>query len=92
MSDRDWSVYLIRTKLNTLYCGCTNDLMRRFKQHSEGKGAKALKGKGPLILEWSCSGFDKSRAMRLEYYIKRQSKTFKEHLILGKTQLPEEVS
>ncbi|GAM64314.1 putative endonuclease [Vibrio ishigakensis] len=90
--ESNWSVYLIRTKLNTLYCGCTNDLERRFQQHSEGKGAKALKGKGPLKLEWSISGFNKSNAMKLEYFIKQQTKAFKERLIKGSASLPKEMA
>ncbi|MFA0698033.1 GIY-YIG nuclease family protein, partial [Vibrio sp. 10N.222.49.C9] len=49
----EWFVYLIRNRHNALYCGVTNDLERRFSQHANGTGAKALKGKGPLTLEWS---------------------------------------
>lgn len=52
-SDADWVVYLIRTRHDALYCGITNNLTRRFDQHQQGKGAKALKGKGPLSLEWT---------------------------------------
>ncbi|MCG6258622.1 GIY-YIG nuclease family protein, partial [Vibrio furnissii] len=40
----DWSVYLIRTRLNALYCGISNNVERRFCMHQQGKGAKALKG------------------------------------------------
>ncbi|WP_261817767.1 GIY-YIG nuclease family protein [Vibrio gallicus] len=88
----EWSVYLIRTKLNALYCGCTNDVDRRFAQHQSGKGAKALRGKGPLVLEWFESGFDKSTAMKLEYFIKQQPKKFKELLIQGLVSLPEDAA
>ncbi|GAL03304.1 putative endonuclease containing a URI domain [Photobacterium aphoticum] len=46
--DAVWSVYLIRTAANQLYCGVTTDVARRFSEHqSKPQGAKYLKGKGP---------------------------------------------
>lgn len=45
-TDSPWFIYLIRTKLNTLYCGITNNIDRRFLAHQQGKGAKYLKGRG----------------------------------------------
>ncbi|MDK9737273.1 GIY-YIG nuclease family protein [Vibrio sp. D404a] len=80
-SDADWVVYLIRTRHNALYCGITNDLSRRFEQHQQGKGAKALKGKGPLLLEWSHKAGSKSDALKVEYAIKQLPKTRKERLV-----------
>jgi putative endonuclease len=79
--DADWVVYLIRTRHNALYCGITNNLSRRFEQHEQGKGAKALKGKGPLSLEWSHNAGSKSHALRIEYSIKQLSKPRKECLV-----------
>ncbi|MGR5237076.1 GIY-YIG nuclease family protein [Vibrio alfacsensis] len=78
---QSWCVYLIRNNHNALYCGVTNDIERRFKQHQSGKGAKALKGKGPLILEWSSSFESKSIAMKVEYFIKQLTKAKKELLV-----------
>ncbi len=80
-AEQNWSVYLIRNNHNALYCGVTNNVERRFKQHESGKGAKALKGKGPLTLEWSCSFENKSMAMKAEYFIKQLTKTKKELLV-----------
>lgn len=78
-----WFVYLIRTAQNNLYCGITTDIQRRFKQHDEGKGAKALRGKGPLKLVWIYqSGPSRSNALKLEYAIKKLPKQRKEQLIL----------
>ncbi|WP_083540860.1 GIY-YIG nuclease family protein [Photobacterium sanguinicancri] len=82
--EKPWSVYLIRMRNNSLYCGVTVDVLRRFSQHQSGKqGAKALKGKGPLSLVWSQEVGDKRLAMQLEYRIKRQTKAKKEALIRG---------
>ena len=82
-----WSVYLIRNNRNALYCGVTNDVERRFKQHQDGKGAKALKGKGPLILEWTMRFDSKSIAMKAEYFIKQLAKQKKEQLVEAKALL-----
>ncbi len=82
-----WSVYLIRNNRNALYCGVTNNVERRFKQHQEGKGAKALKGKGPLALEWSMHFDSKILAMRAEYFIKQLTKTKKELLVQSKASI-----
>ncbi|EKD7161494.1 GIY-YIG nuclease family protein [Vibrio vulnificus] len=79
----DWSVYLIRTRLNALYCGISNNVERRFCMHQQGKGAKALKGKGPLELVWSVPVGSKSTALKLERHIKTLRKQDKERLVKG---------
>ncbi len=80
----DWWVYLIRTSKNALYCGITTDINRRFIQHQQGCGAKALRGKGPLSLVWQHHvGPSKSQALQLEHRIKCLSKTQKERLVIG---------
>ncbi|TCN84458.1 GIY-YIG nuclease family protein [Vibrio crassostreae] len=77
----DWVVYLIRNRHNALYCGVTSNLERRFEQHQTGKGAKALKGKGPLKLVWSFDVGSKSEALKTEYAIKQLPKSRKEKLV-----------
>ncbi|EID4419323.1 GIY-YIG nuclease family protein [Vibrio vulnificus] len=79
----DWFVYLIRTRLNALYCGISNNVERRFCMHQQGKGAKALKGKGPLELVWSVPVGSKSMALKLERHIKTLRKQDKERLVKG---------
>lgn len=84
----NWWVYLIRTSSNALYCGITTDVERRFSQHQNGQGAKALRGKGPLTLAWQYEmGPLKGEALRLEYRIKRLTKAQKERLILDSSLL-----
>lgn len=83
-----WYVYLVRTRQGALYCGITTDVERRFNQHTEGFGAKALKGKGPLSLEWSkFVGNSRSIASKYEYAIKQLTKLNKEKLANGKVTL-----
>ncbi|WP_241909758.1 GIY-YIG nuclease family protein [Vibrio sp. 10N.261.55.A7] len=84
----NWFIYFVRTPSNALYCGITTDVTRRFKQHCSGKGAKALKGKAPLVLEWSePAGSNRSEASKIEYQVKRLTKAKKEALALGKVTL-----
>jgi putative endonuclease len=80
----EWFVYLIRTAEDKLYCGITNDLERRFKQHEAGKGAKALRGRGPLKLVWSQTLRTKSEALKTENAIKKLNKEKKERLVSRK--------
>ncbi|WP_346836942.1 GIY-YIG nuclease family protein [Microbulbifer sp. SAOS-129_SWC] len=81
----EWFVYLIRTNRGTLYTGITRDVERRFEEHSSGgpKAAKALRGRGPLTLEFHCAVADKSAALKLEMEIKKWPKKKKEALITG---------
>ena len=78
-----WSLYLIRTADNSLYTGITTDVARRFMQHQSGKGAKALRGKGELILAFSAPVGERSLALRMEYRIKQLTKRQKERLVAG---------
>ena len=78
-----WSLYLIRTADNRLYTGITTDVARRFMQHQSGKGAKALRGKGELILAFSAPVGERSLALRMEYRIKPLTKRQKERLVAG---------
>ena len=80
-----WSVYIIANKLGHWYTGVTVDVARRFAEHSAGgvKGAKALKGKGPLTLISAYDCPDKQTAYQLEYWIKQQSKPNKRRFTEG---------
>lgn len=78
----NWFIYLVRTGVGSLYAGISTDPERRLRQHQSGKGARALRGKGPLTLVWRQGVADKGEALRLEYRLKQQSKAFKERLVL----------
>ena len=60
-----WFVYLVRTGAGALYAGISTDPERRLRQHQSGKGARALRGKGPLTLVWRQGVADKGAALRL---------------------------
>jgi putative endonuclease len=79
-----WYVYLIRTRTGSLYAGITTDTERRLKEHHGArKGAKHLRGKGPLELVYREQFANRSVASKLEARIKKLSRLQKEALITG---------
>jgi len=54
---------------------------RRLAQHESGKGAKFLRGKGPLELVYQKKIGSRSDALKAESTIKKLTKTEKEKLI-----------
>ena len=83
-----WSLYLVRTAEGSLYTGVSTDVKRRLSEHEnkdkKNKGAKALRGKGPLTMVFKIVVGNKSDALMLEYKIKQLSRIDKERLI-GRT-------
>lgn len=71
-----WFVYLLECsdEQGSLYCGITNDLEKRIKTHTLGKGAKFTKTRLPVKLYWFEESKDKSSASKREYQIKRLSR------------------
>lgn len=84
-----WFLYLIETCDKKLYTGITTDVQRRFKQHQQGKGARFLRGKGPLELRFSKAVGGHSQALKIEYQLKRWPRAEKLALIAGSRALPE---
>jgi len=73
-----YSVYLVRCRDGSLYTGIATDVSRRFSEHGDGvKGAKYLRGKGPLKLVYQQEIGDRSLAQKIESRIKRLSNTEK---------------
>ncbi|PLA74004.1 hypothetical protein CYQ88_08555 [Hydrogenovibrio sp. SC-1] len=84
MVDKSWVVYLLKCADNSLYCGVTNDLVRRLRQHNgEIKGgAKYTQARRPCELVYQEVCEDKSSAMQREYALKRLSRLAKQKLFL----------
>jgi len=78
-----WSLYLIRCANDSLYCGISNDVARRFKEHQSGskKSAKYLRGKAPLSLVFQTQIGDRSLASQVEAKVKNLSKKEKEKIV-----------
>lgn len=65
-------VYIILTQNNTLYCGYTDNVEKRFAAHLEGKGAKYTKANKPVKIVWQKEFETKQEAMKEEYKIKHK--------------------
>lgn len=79
--EKQWCVYILECRDGTLYTGITDDLERRFKAHSSGKGAKYTRGRGPLTLRYREDCQDYSAALRRELQIKALKREEKLELI-----------
>lgn len=67
-----YSLYLVECRDGSLYTGISVDVARRITEHERGvKGAKYLRGKGPLKLVYQREIGDRSLASRVELRIKR---------------------
>ena len=83
-----YSVYILRCADDSYYTGIAADVDRRIVEHeSSPRGAKYLKGRGPLTLVFSVVAGDRSAALRLEYRIKKLSRSEKQELIDGRAGL-----
>lgn len=79
--EKQWLVYILECGDGTLYTGITDDLDKRLKAHSAGKGAKYTRGRGPLTLRYREECADHGAALRREVEIKRLSRQQKWILI-----------
>jgi len=77
----DWFLYLVRCRNGHLYTGISTDVARRFAKHQAGKGAKYLRGKGPLELVYQQKIGTRSEALKAEIKVKKMSRQTKEKLI-----------
>jgi putative endonuclease len=80
----DWSLYVIRTHAGALYTGIAKDVDRRIDAHRTTRGAKYLRGRGPLALVYQRKIGDRSLASRVEYALKQLNKAEKEALIAAR--------
>ena len=73
--------YLILTENNTLYCGYTNDLDKRFENHCNGKASKYTRANKPVKIAYYEIHSTKSEAMKAEARIKKLNRCQKLQLI-----------
>src|SRR5882672_1093711 len=78
-----WSVYVVRCRDGALYTGIATDVRRRIAEHVQagGKGAKSLRGRGPLRLVLQRVIGPRGLALRVESRVKKLPKARKEKLI-----------
>ncbi len=88
MSGALFSLYIVRCADDTLYTGIAADVTKRMSEHESGaRGAKYLRGRGPLRLEFAEVVGNRALASSLEYRVKRLSRPRKEALIDGRESL-----
>ena len=78
-------VYILRCNDDSLYTGWTNNLEKRLKAHSSGKGAKYTKARLPVDIVYYEEFEDKIDAMKREYEIKQLKRKEKLELINRKS-------
>ena len=88
MPSSEFSVYILRCADGTLYTGIAVDVERRLAEHRSGRrGARYLRGRGPLELVFSTVVGDRSTASRLEYRVKQLNRVKKGDLVAGRLDL-----
>ncbi len=68
---------MLLTENNTLYCGYTDDVEKRFTAHMQGKGAKYTRANKPVKIVYQKEFENKSDAMKEEARIKKLSHSAK---------------
>ena len=71
MSEKNWSVYLLRCSDNSLYCGVSNNIAKRIAEHNSGLGAKYTRSHRPVVLVVTSRDMSKGDAFKLEHHIKK---------------------
>ncbi len=90
MTKCDYNLYIIRCADGSLYTGIAIDVARRIKEHeTDSRGAKYLRGRGPLQLEYQERVGNRSDALRVEYRVKNLRRSAKESLVAGRMTLAE---
>jgi putative endonuclease len=83
-----FGLYLVKCKDETLYCGITSNLEKRIKEHNEGRrGAKYTRSRRPVFVVFFQFVCCKSRALKLEFTVKKLNRIKKNELIEGKINL-----
>lgn len=78
---KPWFVYLVRAANGSLYCGISDDPVRRFATHQRGKGARFFLSSPAVALVYTEICRDKGEALRQERLIKKLKKSAKECLV-----------
>lgn len=75
---------MLETVKGTIYTGITTDVLRRFREHTEGvnsRGAKYTSANKPVKILYTKSYETKSDAMKEEYRIKHLTRSQKLKMI-----------
>ncbi len=88
VADTEFSLYILRCADDSLYTGIAADVDKRLAQHESGvRGAKYLRGRGPLQIVFSEIVGNRATALKLEYRVKKLSREKKLDLVDGRSRL-----
>jgi putative endonuclease len=78
-----WHVYIVRTRDGALYTGVTTDVARRLAEHRAdgGRGARYLRGRGPLEVVYRRKLGDRALALSVEWRLKRRPRADKQAIV-----------
>lgn len=74
MEDKKFYTYVLLTETNTLYCGYTDDVEKRFELHKSGLGAKYTRANKPVKILYTACFDTKIGAQQHERFIKSMSR------------------
>jgi putative endonuclease len=80
---KKWLIYILECRDGSLYCGITNNIEKRIKQH-KGEiigGAKYTRSHGPCNLVYKEKSTSRGKASQREAIIKKMSKVEKQTLV-----------
>lgn len=77
----EWYLYILRCGDGSLYTGITTDVEKRFAAHTEGKGAKYTRGRGPLKIVYQEKCGTHSQALKREIAVKKLTRQAKEAML-----------
>ena len=87
--DKPYFMYVLLTENDSLYCGYTDDVEKRFEKHKTGLGAKYTKSHKPKEIVFTKKFATKSDAMKAEYKFKKLDRKSKLMVIEGYLRLDE---
>ncbi len=87
--DKPYFMYVLLTEDNSLYCGYTDDVDKRFEKHKTGLGAKYTKSHKPKEIVFTQQFPTRAAAMKAEYKFKKLDRKTKLDVIKGYLTLDE---
>lgn len=82
-----WFLYVLRCADDSLYTGITPDVDERIRLHERGRGARYVRGRGPLEIVCAVPIGTRGDALRAERRFKRMRKPRKESLLTDRRSL-----
>lgn len=79
--DKKYYIYVILTEKDTLYCGFTDNVEKRFEKHKKGTACKYTRAFKPVKLVYTQEFDTKSEALKAEYSFKQLPKAKKLEII-----------